>query len=158
MCNPVTALLVGGTLTSAYGAVQQSQSQASALKTNAWADLNQGYENELDSRDASRVALSKQLADLSGRGVDLSGGTPLDLLRASARNQEIDALRLRAAGQNSYTAKRAQASGVLKNGLVTAGGQLLMGAAYGTRLGLLGDMGKTAAKPVPGMVAGIPDP
>lgn len=142
MCDPMTmsALAAASAVTKAYGAISQSQSEASALKANARGDLAQGYQNELDSRDKARVDLAAQLHALGGRGIDLSTGTPLDLLRASARHQEIDALRLRAEGQNRYNAQRAQASSVLKNGWITAGGELLMGAANASKLGGLGGM------------------
>ncbi len=145
MCDPVSGLVAAGTLLSAYGTFQASQDQASALKANAQADLQQGYQNELDARDKARRDLAGQLNSLSGRGVDISTGTPLDLLRASARNQEVDALRLRADGINKYNSQRAQASAVLKQGWLTAGGQLLMGAASTAKLAGLGNVG--ASKP-----------
>lgn len=149
MCDPVSALMATGTLVSAYSTISQSQSQASAIKTNAQADLSKSYEDELDQRAKDRTALSSQLNALSGRGIDISTGTPLDLLRASARNQEVDALRIRAQGINSYNAQRAQASGVLKNGLLTAGGQLLMGGAQTAKLAGLGNVGPATPQPTP---------
>jgi len=142
MCDPVTALVATGTLVSAYGAFSSSQAQASAMKANARADLEQGYQNELDYRDQARTKLASQIAALSDRGVDISSGTPLDLMRASARNQEVDALRVRADGLNKYNAQRAQASNTLKTGMFTAGGQLLMGAAQSAKLAGLGNLGK----------------
>jgi hypothetical protein len=156
MCDPVTALTAGAALFSAYGSFSASQSQASALKANAAADLQTGYQNELAARDSARTKLASQLASLSGRGVDVSTGTPLELLRASARNQEIDALNTRADGINKYNSQRAQASGVLKSGYLTAGGQLLMGAASTAKLGGLGNIGKTplGAAPAPSWAGG----
>lgn len=148
MCDPVSAsmaLAAGGTVMKAYGAFSASQSQASALKANAAADLQQGYANEQDSRDTSRAKLAGQLAALSERGVSLSSGTPLDLMRASARNAEIDALRLRADGQNKSNALKAQASGALKTGWLTAGGQLLSGASQAAGLSQLGGSGGSLA-------------
>jgi len=141
MCDPVSAMVATASVMSAYGTFQGAQSQASAIKANARADLTQGYQNELDQRDKARVDLAGQLAALSGRGIDLSTGTPLDLLRASARNQEIDALRLRTEGINKYRAGRAAASNTLTNGWVTAGGNLLMGAASTAKLAGLGKVG-----------------
>lgn len=156
MCDPVTALVATGAIVSAYGTFQASQAQASALKANAEADRNQGYQNELDARDSARSRLADQMASLSDRGVDLSTGTPLDLLRASARNQEIDALRLRADGINKYNAQRFQASNTLTSGYLTAGGQLLMGAAQASKLGGLG--GATPTKVTSGFGAGAQGP
>lgn len=143
MCDPTTLLAVAATgqIVGAYSAFQNSQAQASALKANANADLQQGYQNELDSRAKSRSQLASQMAALSDRGVDLSSGTPLDLLRASARNAEVDALRVRADGLNKYNAERYAASNALKSGFLTAGGQLLMGAASSAVLGGLGKIG-----------------
>lgn len=142
MCDPVTALVATGTLVSAYGAYSSAQSQASAMKANANADLQQGFQNELDYRDQARTKLASQIAALSDRGVDISSGTPLDLMRASARNQEIDALRIRADGVNKFNSQRAQASNTLRNGMFTAGGQLLMGAAQTAKLAGLGTVNK----------------
>lgn len=158
MCDPITAVAATAAVVGAYGSFTASQDQASALKANARADLEQGYQNELDARDKARVDLAGQLHSLSGRGIDLSTGTPLDLLRASARNQETDALRLRADGINKYNAQRAQASSVLKTGWITAGGQLLMGAASAGKLAGLGAVGRTPAAGVPGTGGGASAP
>lgn len=143
MCDPITGLVAAGTVMSAYGGFAASQAQASAMKRQAQNDLETGYQNELDMRDQARTRLSEQIAALSGRGVDISTGTPLELLRQSARNQEIDALRTRADGVNKYNSGRAGASATLKTGMFTAGGQLLMGAASTGKLAGLGNVGKT---------------
>jgi hypothetical protein len=147
MCDPVTALVATGTLVSAYGSFATSQAQASAIKANAAADRQQAYQNELDYRDQARTKLASQIAALSDRGVDISSGTPLALMRQSARNQEIDALRIRADGINKYNAQRYQASNVLRSGMFTAGGQLLMGAASSAKLAGLSSIGQAPLNP-----------
>jgi hypothetical protein len=111
-----------------FGTMMGAQSQASALKSQAGAVQEQGYENESDYRNKARVDLADQLAALSTRGTSVSTGTPLALLQQSARNQELDALRLRADGINKANSLRYQASAVLRAAPYTAATQVLTNA------------------------------
>lgn len=138
MCDPVTlslAAAAASTALGAYGAFASSQGQASALKMDATNEQNKGYQDESDFRAKAKVDLADQLAALSTRGTSISSGTPLALLQQSARNQELDALQLRAAGINKANALRYQASNVLRSGWISAGAQVLAGTS---KLGELG--------------------
>lgn len=147
MCDPVTAVTAVSAVVSAYGSYKSSQDQASAYRQQGRNDLNQAYAQELDYRDQAKVKLADQLAALSTRGVAIDSGTPLALMQQSARNQQIDALRIRQDGINKFQTARATAQQVSTAGLITAGAQLLSpGLAKGlSSLGSIGGSSTTAA-------------
>lgn len=138
MCDPVTAVAAIGTVVSAYGSYKSAQDQASAMRYNANSVEQQGLQNESDYIDQGKTKLAQQLAALSTRGVSIDSGTPLALMQASARNQAIDANRIRVGAQNQASGMRAQASQISSNALITAGGQVLMGASKLSSLGSIG--------------------
>ncbi len=103
MCDPVTALVVGSTLLSAKGAIDQGNYQAGVASNNAKlqqyaaADATaRGAIEEQQQRTRTRQLMGAQRAALAANGVDASTGTASNLLQDSAASGEFDALTIRA--------------------------------------------------------------
>lgn len=142
-----TALLIGGTLVSAMGAIQQGNAAAAAADYNArLAEQNatiatqQAAEKERQQRILARKQIGSARAAYGASGVTMEG-SPLDVLEESAYNSELDALTLRYGGQiesmglrNQAALERMQGKSAKTAGYMNAGSSLLLGGAkaYGS--------------------------
>jgi hypothetical protein len=124
MCEPTTialgaslALSAVGAATTAYGQVQagkaaegQANYQAAVGRNNAIIAERQardseerGAADELAQRRQTAAILGKQRAGMAANGVDLSSGSPLDILGDTAAFGELDALTVRSnAAREAY--------------------------------------------------------
>lgn len=156
MCDLMMALTIGSTLMGAAGQIQQAQATAAANKYNAKvADMNaaiserrakdaleRGALAEQQKRRETAALLGKQKAAMAANGVDLTFGSPLDVIVDSATLGELDALTIRsntyreeydyrvdAANKRSQaTMSRGAASSALTGGYLGAAGTVLGGA------------------------------
>ena len=161
---------IGSTLLGAAGAIQQGQAQASAQRAAAQADqykaqvaemnaqlaerqaqdaINRGQLAEQQQRQKAAQILGAQTAAMAANGVDLSFGSPLDVLTGTAQQSELDALTIRSnAAREAYddrvkaynyrtggqldtmraASDSAAASAASTSGFLSAGGTILTGA------------------------------
>jgi|SRR6185437_1760441 len=144
MCNQQ---LLGpiSTIFQATTAFMSGQAQASIAKANERAALQAGYAQELTFRDQARTKMGAQVNELGGRGVSISTGTPLALLRESAQNQEMDALAIRKDAQQKANNFLAQAHGAQVGAWTSAAGTILGNAKSDLAdLGKIGDSASAA--------------
>lgn len=154
MCDIMMALTVGSTLLGAAGAVQQGQAAGAAGRFNqqiaemnaTLADrrakdaLERGKIDEQRKRQEVASLIGKQTVAMAANGVDISFGSPLDVLTDTAVAGELDALTIRTnAAREAYDYKvqgvNARAQGNLermKGDAAETGGYL---KAAGTILG-----------------------
>lgn len=166
MCDLVTALMVGSTVISGAGAIQQGNAAEASGRYNAQvatmnakiADQNardaleRGKIEEQQKRQEIAMLTGRQRAAMAANGVDITYGSPLDTIVDTAMLGEIDALTIRSnAAREAYGYKvnaansRADATLSLANGksaktagYLSAGGTILGGAgdAYKYRASL----------------------
>lgn len=157
MCDLVTALMIGSTVMGGAGAIQQGQATAASAKYNAQvADMNaklsdraakdaleRGKLEEQKQRQKTQQVLGAQQAGMAANGVDLTFGSPLDLLVDTAVMGEMDALTIRTNSAReerdirqqgaNYRGQagmyRAQASSASSGGFLSAMGTVLGGGA-----------------------------
>lgn len=131
MCvDPVSAsvmgvALLGGSLMSAVGSIAGGQGQAAIDEQNARNARSAGDQQELTFRDQARSDMATQLAALSTRGIDISTGSPLDLIAKSARNSTLDALAIRSGANRQADVYTMQASAARTSGYMSAASSLL---------------------------------
>lgn len=113
MCSLMMALAIGSTVVSAAGQIQQANAASSAAKYNAQVqDMNaqiaerrakdaieRGADEEQRKRREVAKLMGQQTVAMAANGVDLSFGSPLDVLVDTATLGELDALTIRS---NSY--------------------------------------------------------
>jgi hypothetical protein len=123
MCDIGTALMVGGTLLSGAGQIASSNAEAKAAKYNAdvqrqnaqLADrqarnvLEAGTREEQKQKAQTSQLMAKQQAAQAANGVDVTFGTPLDLMVDTAKQGAIDALTIRTTAYRNYDDTRNQA-------------------------------------------------
>jgi hypothetical protein len=154
MCTPLLTAI--GTVVSAAGAVQQGRAASAAATADAnAADQNakiatrqaeiaaqNGAQEERETRRRGLAVAGAQRAAYSANGLDISSGSPLDVLTDTGRQSELDALQVRrnAANEvwgyqaqstnysNQANASRATAKNARRAGNMAAVGQLLTGA------------------------------
>lgn len=157
MCEITTALLIGSTVMSAAGQVQQAQASAKASKYNARvAEMNatlaerrardaieRGKLEEQKKRREVALIAGQQRAAMAANGLDLGFGSPLDTIIDTAVAGELDALTIRsnayreaydyrvdAANRRAGAAmNRAEASSAMAGGWLSAGSTILGGAS-----------------------------
>ncbi len=109
MCDVTMALMIGSTLIGAAGQVQQAQATAKANRYNAQVQkmnatiadnrakdaIERGKLEEQRKRQEVARLQGAQTAAMAANGVDLSFGSPLDVLVDTAALGEIDALTIR---------------------------------------------------------------
>jgi hypothetical protein len=130
MCEPTTIAMASLAMTalgggvSAYGQVQQGKAaegqanyQAAVGRNNAIIAERQardseerGAADELAQRRQTAAVLGKQRAGMAANGVDLSSGSPLDILGDTAAFGELDALTVRSNAAREAYGFRAQGS------------------------------------------------
>ena len=156
MCDLALALTLGSTLLGAAGSIQQGQAAAKAAKYNAQvAEMNatiserrakdaldRGAFEEQQKRRENAALMGKQKAAMAANGIDLTFGSPLDMIVDSATLGELDALtirknayreeydyRVQAANQRAQkTMYEGAAKSALTGGYLAAGGTILGGA------------------------------
>jgi hypothetical protein len=161
MCDLMMALTIGSTIMGAAGQMQQTQATAAADRYNAQiADMNarlaerrakdaieRGAKEEQRKRMEVAKIVGAQKAAMAASGVDLTFGSPLDVIVDTAVLGELDALTIRS---NAYreahdhrvdaVSRRAgaqlhrmQARSATAGGYLQAAGTILGGAgkAYG---------------------------
>lgn len=124
MCvDPVTAMMIGGTLLSAVGQIQQGNAAAEASRYNAKVSemnatmserrakdaLARGAREEQQKRQQVAQLKGKQIAASAANGVDLTFGSPLDTITDTAVLGELDALTIRKNTANENYDYRVQA-------------------------------------------------
>lgn len=157
MCEIATALMIGSTLMSAVGTIQQANAQSKAARYNAQVSemnatlaerrardaMERGAREEQKKRQEVAGILGQQRASMAANGLDLGFGSPLDLMIDTAVAGEMDALTIRsntyreaydyrvdAAGRRADAGlQRAQASAAKTGGYLSAAGTLLGGGA-----------------------------
>ena len=170
MCDFGLALTAASSLLGAAGQKQQADASAEASSYNARvADMNatlserrardaleRGKLEEQQKRNEVAQVAGRQKAAMSANGVDVSFGSPLDVLVDTATMGELDALTIRsntareaydyqvqaANGRADANLSRANAKNTKKGGNLTAFGTLLTGAgkAYGQAYGQGGSL------------------
>ena len=113
MCDLVTGLLVASTLMGAAGQIQQGNAAAAARRYNQQvAEMNAKIadnqardalergkiEEQKKRREVAQIS-GRQQAAMAANGVDISFGSPLDVLADTAIQGELDALTIRS---NTY--------------------------------------------------------
>ncbi len=110
MCDLITALTIGSTVMGGLGQIQQGQATAASARYNAQvSDMNakladkaakdaleRGAVEEQKQRQKTAQVIGAQTAGMAANGVDISFGSPLDLLVDTATMGELDALTIRA--------------------------------------------------------------
>ena len=145
----VPYLMAGAAVVSAVGAVRQGQAAAASADYNAKvAEQNAQIANaqgnaavEAQQRDAQR-RMGAAVAAYGASGVQLSGGSPMDVLEESARNSALDAAtlkynyRLRGMGfENQANLYSAQSGFASTAGYLGAGAALASGTANAIKFG-----------------------
>lgn len=139
MCT--APLLGAATGLSLIGGFIQGQSQVEQDRANAINARNAGYSQEAIQRDSDKYRMADQLAALSNRGESLSSGTPLALAADSARNAELNALSIRAKGNNEGAMYDFKASQEQQAMPFTLAGQFLNSTSKIASLGSIGGGG-----------------
>lgn len=157
MCEIATILTIGAAITGGIGQIQAANADAEARRYNAKvsemnAELSRrrakdaaerGARDEQRKRQEIAAIKGKQQAALAANGVDLSFGSPLDMIVDTAMLGELDALTVRRnAANESYDylvqAENGRADAVLNRmnadaaqtgGYLAAAGTLLGGAS-----------------------------
>ncbi len=123
MCDIGTALMVGGTLLSGAGQISSANANAKAAKYNAevqrqnaqLADrqaknvLDAGTREEQKQKAMTTQLMAKQQAAQAANGVDVTFGSPLDLMVDTAKQGAVDALTIRTNAYRNYDDTRNQA-------------------------------------------------
>lgn len=123
MCELSTALMIGGGLISGAGQIASANAQSKAAKYNAEVQrqnamlaerqarnvLDAGMREEQKQKAMTAQLMAKQQAAQAANGVDVSFGTPLDLMVDTAKQGAIDALTIRTNAYRNYDDVRNQA-------------------------------------------------
>lgn len=130
MCEVTTVLLVAGLVLGAAGGVQQANAQkanaefqeeqakenAKGAEAQAKYTEMQGQVEEDRQRQRTRAFMASQRAALASSGLDMSMGTPADLLGDTAALGEQDALTIRANAAREAWGYRSQSVDYLNQG------------------------------------------
>lgn len=124
MCvDPSTILMIGGGLLSGAGQIASADANAKAAKYNAEVQrqnamlaerqaknvLDAGTREEQKQKAMTSQLMAKQQAAQAANGVDVTFGTPLDLMVDTAKQGAIDALTIRTNAYRNYDDVRNQA-------------------------------------------------
>lgn len=127
----------------AYGQYKQSQQQAAVYKynaqvaqNNAASSRNAASVDEFQVREKNKRVMATQRARYAKANLQLSMGSPLEIMAASARQAELDAQIIRYRGELGAAGFESQASlltsqakSIRQAGVIAAGSSLLSGAA-----------------------------
>jgi hypothetical protein len=125
---------VAGTALSAVGRYRAGKAQAAAFEYNADIDRKKAVIAEDRSRARLRRLMGSQRALYAKAGVDLSSGSPLEVLAFTAAEGEKEALNIRQFGQEAGDIGDFSADAARQAGNIGAGATLLtgLGQAAGT--------------------------
>jgi hypothetical protein len=137
-----TALAVGGAAFTALGAISSGNAakaagdyNAALYERNAQIAEQNAKVQEDRQRRLSAMRAGANRAAVGASGISLEG-SPLDILESNAAQEELDALMIRWNGQNEATGlrasgalQRAQGANAQRQGYMTAGSAILLGAA-----------------------------
>jgi hypothetical protein len=145
---------------SAYGAVQQGNAAKNAAEYQSAVNRNNQQVAEWQAGDAIRrgeeaerqhrlrVAgvIGKQKSSMAANGVDLSSGSPLDIIGDTALFAELDALTIRSNAEREAYGYRVQSSNFAANSRLNLmqGSQAQTAGMIGAGATLLGGMGQAA--------------
>jgi hypothetical protein len=140
MClDPATAMMIGSTLISAKGAIDQGNYASKVAENNALsakyaADdaLARGAVEEQKTRDQTRALMGRQRAALAANGINTGSGTGSLLLQDAASAGEFDALTVRNNAMKQAYGFNVQADNLLAEGKATKAAS--RGQAMGTLL------------------------
>lgn len=118
-----TALMIGGSILGGVGQVASASAQASAAKYNAAVQrqnaelaekqsqnvLEAGMREEQKQKAITQKLMGKQIAAQAANGVDVSFGSPLDVVVDTAKQGAQDALTIRTNAYRNYDDVRNQA-------------------------------------------------
>src|SRR5688572_29199298 len=93
------AVAIVGTIVSTISDVQQAGAEADQNEALAKQEIQAARHEEFVDRRKSDQIIAKQQAGAAAAGLDISSGTPLELLMNSAFNAELNALKIRKQGQ-----------------------------------------------------------
>jgi len=127
----------------AYGQYQQSQQKAAVYKYNAQVATNNAASarnaaaiDEYQIREKNKAVMATQRARYAKANLQLSMGSPLEIMAASSRQAELDAQIARYRGELGASGYESQASllkqqskSIRQAGVISAGASLLSGAA-----------------------------
>lgn len=151
MCEPTTLAIASlvaagaGAATSAYGSIQQGRAQSAQADYQSAVGRNNAIIAEQQARDAeergaaAETAQRRQTAQLAGHqraamaanGVDLSSGSPLDILGDTAQFGELDALTVRSnAAREAYGFRNQGAQFTADAGAAKLAGKNAKSASY----------------------------
>ncbi len=125
---------VAGTVLSAVGQLRASKTQAAAYEYNAKVDKRKALHEEQASRTRFKRLMASQRALYAKAGVDLSSGSPIEVLSHTAALGEQEALNIRIGGQEASALGNFYARTTRTAGKIGAGATLLtgLGQAGGT--------------------------
>jgi len=127
----------------AYGQYQQAQQQSAVYKYNAKVATNNAASarnaaaiDEYQIREKNKAVMATQRARYAKANLQLSMGSPMEIMAASARQAELDAQVARYRGELGAVGYETQASlltaqskSIRQAGVIAAGSSLLSGAA-----------------------------
>lgn len=160
MCNPVFSVVatVAAGAMQAYGQYQQGQAAQKAAQYNAAvseqnAKIAEQYARAAEDRGAEEARrkridtdriISRQQAVLAAKGIDISSGTPLDIIGDTALYGELDAQTIEYNAALEAYQQRSQASNLRQQATL----QRFEGdnAAQAGKIGAVGTLIGTAAK------------
>jgi hypothetical protein len=157
MCIPAAALAIGGLILTGIGGIYEGKAERASAEYSAKVDENNAAQKDYIAQNTAligsveeerhrakvRQLVGTQRATLAANGLDLSGGTALDLVTETAGMGEEDALTIRynaareawglreeAKGLRSSAAyKRVAGKNAQQATFLTTGAKLLSGAA-----------------------------
>jgi len=143
MCFAAIGVIAGiaGTLVSAMGQMQSARAQANAAKFNAESSnimandaILRGQAEEDSKRRETASLAGRQRAVMAANGVDITMGSPLQVLGDTSKMGELDAISIRSDAERQATALRNQsqlygmeASSATSAGRIGAFGTVLSG-------------------------------
>lgn len=152
MCEPTTIMAASLAMSAAaagigaYGQYQQGKYQEKVAENNAIVQnrmaedaLKRGEAKEQQHRQQVQQMISRQRTQLAANGVDMQGGSALDMIGDTAMMGELDALTIRSNAANEAYGHRVGATNTLAQGKLDR-----MAGNYGAASTLLTGAGKVA--------------
>jgi hypothetical protein len=143
MCGPALILAGIGTAVSAAGTMYGAMAQAAGLKSQAqWAE-REGAVKQMEAsyqigqmKRQTATTLGAQTAEFAGAGIDVTGGTPVDVALATNQEMDMDRQAVSIAGKEAALTAHAsaqnlknQASGAKTAGIISTLGTVVQGAS-----------------------------
>lgn len=143
MCDPVTWLIIGSTVLTATGQIQQGRAASKVGEANARVQeilaadaITRGKADEASQRRKTAAFLGQQAAAFGASGGEINTGSSLQILADTAQFGELDALRIRSNAEreafgflSGAAISRAQGKGLRQSAFLSAAGTVLGGAS-----------------------------